>query len=394
MTLAASGCDRRFSIGALRSDSVGSDEGGTPNDGGRADASGTGGNNAGCDGSGPLLSVGDGAGPACGDGTAPRAFRYVACSCDDLNSSTSVITDAFETARQTTELSEGSVGSNGAFYPVDAVIGGALTVAGSNGIPTRGPLTIGGDLRDQGQLDGQYDISVNGDAEVGGDLRVKSLSLAGTLTVNSSSVVDISEGSPPVTRSAVQVTPPCDCDTGPDIPALVLAARTRNDNAAVGLDPSEGLKALSAPLEITLPCGSYYVDELYAPNPITLTITGRVTLYINGDLVTEAGGALRVQLAPGAELDLVIANNLSTGDLVELGSAATPGRVRVYAGGTGSLSFAGNTTISGTLYAPKAELVTSAVFEVFGAVLARRMSASGALKLHYDRRLADGSCSP
>lgn len=400
VVLALGACDKRLSIGALTRDenNTSTREAGAlpPGDGGRdadANLAGSDGSVDVCERTGPLLNVGDGAGPACSNGATARAFRYVACSCDDLVSSSSLITDAFDTAKQASRLANGSVGINRNFYPTSAAIAGSLVVAGADGIPARGGLTIGGDLRDQGLFDGQFDMSVGGDAEVGGDVRVKSLSLGGMLTVNASSTVDITDGNPPFAVASVNVSPPCDCDNGPDLPALVLAAQNDNDNAAIGLDPKDGLRSLNAAIELTLPCGRYYVDELYAPKPITLTITGRVALYVSGDLVTEVGGALRFQLAPGAELDLVIAQNASAADLFELGSAVTAGRARLYAGGARSLVFAGNTTISGTLYAPKAELVTSSTFEIFGAVLARRMSTSGALKLHYDRKLADGSCA-
>lgn len=392
--LTTSGCDRRLSIGALHGDEGSANGEAGTDDAGREDGGadgGTGGVGE-CDRTGPLLNVGDGAGPACAGGGSSRAFRYVACSCDDLINNASIVSDAFGTAKTPNNLTNGSVGINGSFYPLITTLSGSLVVAGGNGIPTKGNLTVAGDLRDQGQLDGQFDIVVDGNAEVGGDVRVKSLSLGGTLTVSNSSTVDVTDANPPALRSEVNIAPPCDCSTGPDITALTRAAEIENDNAAVGLDPQDGLKALNAPIELTLPCGRYYVDELYAPNPITLTITGRVALYIGGDLVTELGGPLRFQLAPGAELDLLVGNNTSAGDAVELGSAATQGRARLYVGGTGSLFFAGNTLVAGTVYAPKAELVASATFEVFGAVLARRMSTAGVLKLHYDRSLSDGSC--
>ena len=397
------GCDRRLTIGALsqKDDNGANVDGGQPNtDAGTPEGGVEGGVDGGspdpgiteCDRTGPLLAVGDGAGPSCGEAGQARAFRYVACSCDDLINSTSIVSDAFETPNLANGLVNGSIGANGAFYPQSATIGGALTVAGLDGIPTKGNLTFGGDLRDQGQLDGPFDISIDGDADVGGDVRVKSLMLTGTLRVNGSSTVAVTEGNPPITVSTVNVAAPCDCSGAPDIAALVLAAKDNNDNALVGLDPEAGLKSLDAPIELTLPCGRYYVTEFYAPKPITVTITGRVTLYVSGDLVTELGGSVRFQLAPGGELDLLIAKNVAAGDLFEVGSAATTGRARIYAGGTGTLFFAGNTTLAGTLYAPSAELVTSGTLEVFGAVLAGRMSSSGALKLHYDRRLANGTC--
>lgn len=396
LLLVTAGCESRLTIGAF--ERGGSGGGNTGDAGGDRDASrptdgslGMGDAAGGCNSEGPLLRVGDGPGPTCGGGASSRQFRYAACSCDDLATSADLTVDAFGTGTSA-RLSNGSLGVNRSMYPLTANVAGSVVVAGPDGIPTQGDLTIGGDLSDQGQLDGQVDVRVDGDAEVGGDVRVKSLTLGGALRVSTESAVDVADGNPAFTAGSVSIEPPCDCEAGPDLVALVEAARDANDNQAAGIDPAESLRSLNGPLELTLPCGRYYVDTIYAPNPITLTITGHVTLYVGGDVVTVLGGALRVQLAPGAELDLVIQDNLSAGDLVELGSSATPGRVRVYAGGKGTLFFAGNTTLAGTLYAPAAELVSSGTFELYGAMLVRRMSSSGNVLLHYDRSLTLPNC--
>ncbi len=383
-------CDHELSLGRLeRADaSVRTDAG--PADATIADASLT---PAACGVTGPLIAVGDGARTRCADAREAPAFRFGVCSCDDFVSSAELSFDAFGTPNTSdTRYAAGSLGTNAAFFPFAATLDGSLHVAGTEGIPTQGELVVGGDLLDHGQLDSRFAVSVGGDARVAGDVRVSALTVGGTLTVAQSSAVEVVAGNPPFARDDVVVEAPCDCATGPDLASLVRAAASDNDNAQIDLDAASGLKALDGPLELALPCGRYYVSELYAPNLITLTLSGHVALYVDADLVSEQGGGLRVQLTPGAELDLVIAGNISSGGVLELGTAATPRRVRVYAGGKGTLYFAGNTTLSGTLYAPTAELVSSGSFELYGATLARRVVSSGPMRVHYDRALDRVNC--
>jgi hypothetical protein len=380
------GCETRLSIGSLRERAV-------PDDGGQHDAGQV---DAGlCGRKGALYDVGDGAGVPCTDGVR-RAFRNALCSCGDLQSNAPLSVDAFDSAESAYEEgdSNGSIGVNGAFYPISTSIGGSAWVHGSNGIPLNGELEIGGNLHDQGQLDGAYSVTVDGDAYVLGPVHVNSIS-AKTLTVSPTSTVMTVDPPPPFTQKAVVLPVPCDCTRPPlDIAALVNAHATDNDNAALGLDAKESFRSINGSVELTLPCGRYYAEAFYAPNPITLTISGPVELYVKGSMVTDGPGTIDIQFTAGGEIDLFVEKGFSTKGHVQIGWPTAPARTRVYAGGGDTLFFGGITTLGASLYAPEGELVTNGSFEVFGAMLVGRVSAGGSVALHYDRELARDSCTP
>jgi hypothetical protein len=71
---------------------------------------------------------------------------------------------------------------------------------------------------------------------------------------------------------------------------------------------------------------------------------------------------------------------------LELGTAQ--GQVRIHVGGAGTIQLTRGGAMQGALYAPLSEIVLSAPFTLYGAMIARRVAAtSAALTVHYDRSL-------
>ena len=270
--------------------------------------------------------------------------------------------------------------------------GGSLIVAGSSGIPVSADLTIGGDLFDQGQLQGEHAVSVAGNARIAGDVRLDQLMVGGSLTLAPQAALSVNANAPSAKREAIMIAPPCDCTGALDVAGAIAARANSNDDAALALDPANALRALSAPIELSLPCGRYFVTDVYAPRAITLHITGRVALYVQNGIVIEGAGALTVDLADGAELDVFVGNSISAGGPVSIGTPLAPTHTRLHFGGDDTVFFASDTTLAATLYAPLADLVTEAKFELYGSALVRHVAASQGLTLHYDRALATDSC--
>ncbi len=388
--LLAIGCEKRFSIGELRpvgadggagqgtnvGDSVGDDDGGL------------------CARKGALFDLGDGPGQLCADGPR-RAFRNAICSCGDVQNSGPIVVDAFDSTLGAYAPGDpgGSLGANGSFYPGPVNVGRSLWVAGPNGIPLSANVIIGANLLDQGQLDGPYAVSIGGAARIAGAINVQKLE-AESLVVSDSANVQVVEGVPPLDRAAVQVPAPCDCSDPLDVAKLVAERATDNDNARIGLDAKESFRSINGAVELTLPCGRYYADAFYAPNPITLTITGTVELYVRGSMVADHAGTIDIQFAPGGEIDLFVEEGFSVANQLRIGWPNAPERARVHAGGGRTLFFAGETTIGGSLYAPQGELVSSGPFHVYGAMLVGRIASAGPLTVHYDRALARDECEP
>jgi hypothetical protein len=192
---------------------------------------------------------------------------------------------------------------------------------------------------------------------------------------------------PPLPASPSPPAPPCACDPKLDVAGLIAAHRDDNDNAHIGLDPQHGLKALDGALELSLPCGRYYVDAFYAAHPITLTVLGPVELYVNDAMVADGAGSIDIQLAPEGQLDLFLKDGTATKNHVAIGTHAAPPRTRIFSGQGSTLYFGGNTTLGALLYAPQSNLVTGGTFEVFGAVAVGSASSSAPVRVHLDHAL-------
>ena len=61
--------------------------------------------------------------------------------------------------------------------------------------------------------------------------------------------------------------------------------------------------------------------------------------------------------------------------------------MQIVYGGTGTVNLTGNNTSAATIYAPNATVEFSGTADLYGSVLARRMSNQGNADIHYDRRL-------
>ena len=171
-------------------------------------------------------------------------------------------------------------------------------------------------------------------------------------------------------------------------------ARSHAHDAAIGLQP-DALAAASGDQTLTLPCGRYYLTGVQIDGGgLRVRAEGRVALFIAGNVTID--GDLTVEVAPDAELDLFVGGALNLPGLVTLGDPARPRALRVYVASAGTLALSGGSTIAGNLYAPAADLASSAAVEIFGAVLVNHWNLSAPAAVHYDRAIATAgdSCEP
>lgn len=341
-----------------------------------------------CDGDGPLVLVGDGR-LGCSGAVAQTTFRYAICTCEGMALSAPLTTDAFDSrdGPYTSGEGGGSLATNGRFdASADVDVGGGLDVGGSGLQFGATDLRVRARVQSAGPLTGDGLLAVAGDASVNGDLRVEDLFVGGTVRVPAGATVEARniDEAPRRETGPVTVNPPCDCapERLLDIDALVAAHASENDNDLVPLG-ADALTDLPADARLALPCGRYHVDRIDG-EALTIEATGRVALFVDGDL---ALGELRIDLAEGAEIDLFIAGNVVGQARWTLGDVRQPANARIYVGGGGTLELAGGAVFAANVYAPRAELVTPAAVEVFGSLFARRIAASGPLTVHYDKAL-------
>jgi hypothetical protein len=311
-----------------------------------------------CDTRGPLFPVGDGD-PSC------PGFHHALCSCGDYVSS------------GPTRV-EGDLALGGLLSAGDLIVDGSLTLAGDEGAALTGDLQVTGSLLNASALQGTQAVTVGGDARIAGDVRLDSLRVGGTFTLGEDAALEIASGSPPAIRAPVGVTLPCNCTPTLDVGAQIDAARAQNDNARIALEPERGLRTFDEARTLDLPCGRYYVDQIYAASPLTLNIHGRVALYIGERIVTESNASLIITVDPTAQLDLFLRQGVTGAGPITI----TGGETHLYIGGNDSFFFAAPTKLEGTLYAPNSELVTQQSFELTGAALLQRVVAEQLVTLN------------
>jgi hypothetical protein len=154
------------------------------------------------------------------------------------------------------------------------------------------------------------------------------------------------------------------------------------DGAAFPLDAAQ-LTGYTGDVSLDLPCGVYYVGPVHGNGALTLRITGRVALLIDGDL--DATQAFTAELdTDDAELDLMIGGTLISNATLTIGRTDHPSRTRLYVGGAGTIQLAGGSQLAANLYAPLAPLALSGGATVYGSLFADRLDQSAPVMIHYD----------
>lgn len=342
----------------------------------------------------PVVHDGTTTHETCTGVVAENTFTWALCSCEDTRIAGYLTTDSFFSSRGPESRRGGAVGVNRDYSTAGyADIGGTFTVAGSQQVEFAGLLKAGGDLKFAPPFNVAGVVNVGRDAwlgetarafgvvDIGRDLHIpagKGFRGVPIVTVGGAEHVE-----------AVEVAPPCPCgeDQILDVSAMVEDGRLHNDNAAVGLDPDALNVVVGLGVDITLPTGRYYVHQIGGLGSITLRVKGRVALFVGDDL--WADGLFRVELDPGAELDLFIRDNLVIAGVAKFGDETRPAATRIYAGGTGDISLAGYTAFAGNLYAPRANITLGGLGTVYGSLFGKNIVAAGVLAAHYDESIQE-----
>ena len=125
---------------------------------------------------------------------------------------------------------------------------------------------------------------------------------------------------------------------------------------------------------------------------IHLTASGRVALFVAGDLSTAD---FVVDVPAGSELDLFVGGNVTVRGAFQVGDASNPARARTYVGGS-TVNVGAATTLAGNLYAPRAGITLggSALTTLYGSMFASSLTASAGLTIHYDEAILTPTSTP
>jgi hypothetical protein len=352
-----------------------------------------------CAGGGPPIVVAANQGGCLGT-LAQTTFRWGLCSCKDVRVSDKLLVDAYDSRVGLYHPGGlgGGVGANGGYETsASAEIWGTLWCAADTGIDTHAPNTVKQELRVGGPFHTSDTFAVGNDAYVAGDVSSSaSITIGKALHVPATSTVGAQVTYGTLTREAVTVPPPCDCQPQQLIPVVDIVTAHRppnNDDALIHLDPAV-FATTGAPHRLDLPCGNYYLTKIDQSQGLTIAAHGRTALYIDGDV--HNSDALTFALDPDAELDIFIAGTIDSSDKLTIGSPNYPALSRTYVGSPNGLRLSAGSRIGGNLYAAYGPVNWSAGSDLYGAIYAGDFAASAATVIHYDRAVlgAGNACTP
>jgi hypothetical protein len=357
-----------------------------------------------CMGMGPPVMVGDSdAGvPAgtCAGSIAARIFNHSVCSCTSANVAGYFKTQSFASGMGGMLISEGApVGLDQTYTSGSYTdVGGTFDIAGTTNVHFAGYLRVGGDLMMGSGLDVAGYINVHRDTWLNGNTTALGLIQIGRdlhLTPGHTAPLIATIGGRTIT-APFTIDPPCDCAAPDllDIAGIVANAQTSNDNASVGLDPASLSNVAGIGVDITLPCGRFYVNSVGGLGAITVHVPGRTALFVGGDV--NAIGAFNVMMGPTGELDLFIAGDLLSIGAGSFGNQSRPAATRIYVGGTGDVTLVGASGFVGNVYAPRSRITAIGGTTVYGSVFGRLIDMPGYFEVHYDRSILDvgADCPP
>ena len=150
----------------------------------------------------------------------------------------------------------------------------------------------------------------------------------------------------------------------------------------------------------TLPSGTYHWNNFAVANSKTLTINGPATIVVS-NFVLKSGSSLIVNASGGPVEFFVIDDfKLNSNTTIRSGTKdpseiafnllsdniLDPGIDVVF--DEDLVDFDSGSMMYGTIYAPSAAVTIDSNFELFGAMVARRVDLASNCRIHYDERLA------
>jgi Putative Ice-binding-like adhesive domain len=132
--------------------------------------------------------------------------------------------------------------------------------------------------------------------------------------------------------------------------------------------------------------GDWQVDAINMSSSEKILISGKARLYVKGNI--NMSGQSLIQIASGASLEMYLAGTAAIGGG---GVMNIPGQAKnfsLYGLPTSTaISYAGNSAFIGTIYAPQATVSLVGTSDAMGAFVAKDMSLSGGMGIHYDEAL-------
>lgn len=339
-----------------------------------------------CAGEGQVPIPGGGSDAPCLDDLAQDTFQFAICSCTGIDIGNTLITSAFDSADGESVLA-GSVGADGDFVTTNTFdIGGSLWVGGETTSVNDG--LVRQNLHTGGAAAFNF-LTAERNAFTASGLSAVDGTIDGDLRIPEGETFDGVEVGGEVIRGPVAIPEPCNCDEPVPIAAIVDALAETNDNQELDIPFSYDE---ASDIDIELPCGRYFFTGIAAGNAITLRLTGRTVIALEGDLTTQ--NTLTVLLEPEATLDMFVDGEIVVGNTVTLGDQERPVATRVYVSGAG-VQLGNSLVLGGNIYMPNSPIELGNSASVAGALFAQDVVIGNSATVIYDAAILDlDGCEP
>jgi len=130
------------------------------------------------------------------------------------------------------------------------------------------------------------------------------------------------------------------------------------------------------------------VDSISLASRRTITISGDVVLYVDGDI--HISGQAKIDIPVGSSLTIYVSGTTHMAGQSIVNQNAKPENLIIY--GTDNCSnvhFSGQTAFYGAIYAPEADFDFSGQADIFGSIICNTVDISGQGSIHYDEHLND-----
>ena len=325
-------------------------------------------------------------GELCEASPAPAVFGNALCLCGDFKDIGNLI------IKKGTGSNLGSVGVNGESRVVsNSQVDGSW--GSGKGFSAVGNVKVGGSLFTPADLKVTGNVDVGEKLEVGGSLSgIGRLAVKGEMGVGGSGSVLGYQDIAARGKYQALAQQPCSCEGSSgylDVAGEVAKAKSKNDNGSTinlgGDQTSIGY------MPLTLKSGRYYLGQLSTIGYSKITVTGAVSVFIDGNI--DQVGAEVFDIQNGATLDLYVSGVIRQVGYLKLGDKKNPGALRLYMGGGDDVSLnIGDQVFYGTVYAPKANIkyIGNTILE--GGLFANHVIGIGNLEVHGARPLPPAGC--
>jgi hypothetical protein len=325
----------------------------------------------------------------CAGRLAAMQFSNALCSCADVRLSDYLKTRGFDSSRgpyQEGQSDDGgaAVAVNGSYSSLAGTtdVMGSFSIAGLAEMQYVGVLSVQGDFWAGGNISATGATTVSRDAWLAGNF----VGL-GPLTVNGNlhhagSVIALPLTAGTNQRQTVAVPKACPCQPADllDVGAVVDAAKLDNDNNSLGIS-SGAFASVSGSVQWTLPCGRAYLSQIAGLGSVEVHVTGMAAIFVDGSI--NLTGSLTFDLAPGAEIDVFVKQDLAVLGPLAVGSRDRPASGRLWVGGSQSINLF--SPWIGNLYAPRAHVGAMVGLEVWGSIFAGDFSGGAYATFVFDR---------